>query len=120
VLDLQGLDPTREIKAAIEEGASDAEKEMATARTAIDGATADALPAPAVSAAELTADNSAPPATSDAQIPPLEPELAAVPPSNEAPAAEHAEADTPASTEPVVPAPANEPAQETPQKVAVG
>jgi sec-independent protein translocase protein TatB len=45
VLDLQALDPSREIRAAIEEGASEAEKEMAASRAALEAPPAtEALP----------------------------------------------------------------------------
>lgn len=45
VLDLQALDPSREIRAAIEEGASEAEKEMAASRVALEASPAtEALP----------------------------------------------------------------------------
>ncbi|QQS13740.1 MAG: twin-arginine translocase subunit TatB [Rhodospirillales bacterium] len=58
VLDLQGLDPTKEIKSLVDQGAIDAEKELASVRSAIDEATAATEPPPAVTSAEF-----APPAT---------------------------------------------------------
>ncbi|HKU97030.1 MAG TPA: Sec-independent protein translocase protein TatB [Vineibacter sp.] len=111
VLDLQGLDPTREIKAAISEGASDVEKEMAAARAAVDSSTADALPPPPVTTADL-----APPAEPVTSVAPVEPEVAAVPPVSENIASATPEASP---SEPVVPTPANQPAP-PPPKVAVG
>ncbi|TWT06051.1 Sec-independent protein translocase protein TatB [Reyranella sp. CPCC 100927] len=110
VLDLQGLDPTREIKAAIAEGASDVEKEMAAARASIDSATADAQVPPPVATAELAA-----PVEPDATISPVEAEVAAVPPVSDNVASVPAETSP---SEPVVPTPANQPA--APPKVAVG
>jgi sec-independent protein translocase protein TatB len=125
ILDLQGLDPTREIKSAIEDGARDAEQEMAAARASIDSATADAVPPPPIAAAELAT----PPAPSlGADVSPAEPEFAAVPPANErlADAGQEAPATSPAGPE--APAVHEQPASETgakpaaapPQKVAVG
>lgn len=110
VLDLQGLDPTREIKAAIAEGASDVEKEMAAARASVDASTTDALAPPPVTTAELTA-----PAEPVTSVSPVEPEAAAVPPASESIASATPEA---LPDEPVVPTPANQP--EAPPKVAVG
>jgi sec-independent protein translocase protein TatB len=119
VLDLQGLDPTREIKAAIEEGASDAQKEMAAAKASIDASTADALAPPPVSAAELTAPVEEPAALpASAEAMPAEPAFAAVPPASEdSPPVEPEPAPVSA-----VPAAANEPSTPPPppQKIAVG
>lgn len=125
VLDLQGLDPTREIKAAIEEGATDAEKELAAARTAVDTSTADALPAPPVDPAEFVAEAGAtaslPPP--DVPTPTVESDMVAAPSPHEVVISEQAPdvaQVAPANAEPAVPAAANEPAREAPQKIAVG
>ncbi len=125
VLDLQALDPTREIKAAIEEGANDAQKEMDAARASIETTTGDALPAPPVTSADLAISGDpvplAPPAAAEAS--PVEPEFAAVPPATETAPVTASEAQPPPAPEPVepaVPAAANEPAAPPAQKVAVG
>jgi sec-independent protein translocase protein TatB len=123
VLDLQGLDPTREIKAAIEDGASEADKEMKSAQTAIDTATAEALPAPAPEPAEFVAQSG------EAPVPPSDGAVAALPEPAAVPAPDSGAPDTgangsvadaaPVSAEPEVKPPANE-TREAPQKVAVG
>lgn len=133
VLDLQGLDPTREIKAAIEEGASDAQKELDAARTAIDTETAEALPPPETAPAELMApaDQVTPspvhagevdavaaqpdPASAMAGDPVAEPATSQT--------AEALEASVPPAVEPTpsaTPPAADEPAVVPPPKVAVG
>jgi sec-independent protein translocase protein TatB len=127
VLDLQGLDPTREIKAAIDEGASEADKEMQAARASIDAATADAALTPPVTAGELTApvEPAASAAVVSGDVPPSEPEFAAVPPTGTP--AGTASGDVPQISGPdqaaagkgPVPVAANEP-QASPQKVAAG
>ncbi len=108
VLDLQGLDPTREIKAAIQEGATDAEKEMAAAKASIDAATAEAVPPPPVATAELTAP-------ADAGTAPAQPDVTA---ANEAAPANEVAPES--ETVPATPAPAGEAPPPPPQKIAVG
>jgi len=122
VLDLQGLDPTREIKSALEEGASDAQKEMEAARASIEASTAETPPPTPVTSADLAVSGDPAPAMlpTGADAPPVEPEFAAVPPASEAAPVAVSEAAPPPASEPApaVPAAANEPA--APQKVAVG
>ncbi|MCW5747346.1 MAG: Sec-independent protein translocase protein TatB [Alphaproteobacteria bacterium] len=123
VLDLQGLDPTREIKAAIEDGASDAQKELDAARTAIDTETAEALPPPEIAPADLMSPGE--PATplsvatdgTDAPVAPADgaPPTIAGDPADVAGATQTEEA-APATTPPA----ANEPGAGAPPKVAVG
>jgi sec-independent protein translocase protein TatB len=91
VLDLQALDPSREIKAAIEEGASEAEKEMAATRAAIE--------APSSPEAVTASTEALPAGTSDAE------------PSTQANAGQTGTAANEAA-EPAEPAP--------PPKIAVG
>ena len=122
VLDLQGLDPTREIKAALEEGASDAQKEMEGARASIEASTSspDALPPPPVMTAELavSGDPTSTAALTGTEAAPVEPEFAAVPPVGEV--APIAASEPAPNAAPTVPAAANEPTAPPAQKVAVG
>ncbi|HJQ60618.1 MAG TPA: Sec-independent protein translocase protein TatB [Vineibacter sp.] len=129
VLDLQALDPTREIKAAIEDGTKEAQQEIDQAKAAIDSTTTEALPAPAELA--VGGDPMAP-APADADVP----AVAAIE-STAIPAAEVADASTTtapptdgvdgdrpvdrAVTSAAEPPPAaSEPVVKPPQKVAVG
>jgi sec-independent protein translocase protein TatB len=130
VLDLQGLDPTKEIKAAIEEGASDAQKELDAARASIDASTTEALPSLAAAEPGISGDPAALASPTSAEASPAEPEFAAVPPADEVASASAAPdtvspgeppAPEPAtSAQPPVPPAANEPAPAPPPKVAVG
>jgi sec-independent protein translocase protein TatB len=115
VLDLQGLDPTREIKSVIDEGARDAEKELADARASIEAATADAEIAPAVTTAELTAPAEPVMTSLAGDAAPAEPEFAAVPPAGEIPVPPAPDG----LPSPPAPAATHVPAV-PPQKVAVG
>ena len=88
-LDLQALDPTKEIKQALQEGMSEGEKALADAKSSIDNPLAEPESAPQIGA-------EAPQATAEA------------PPSAAQPAAE------PAAHEPAAPHPAAD-VSETPQ-----
>jgi sec-independent protein translocase protein TatB len=129
VLDLQGLDPTKEIKSAIEEGASEAQKELDAARASIDASTAEALPPPTGEPA-ISGDPAPVAPATVAEAPSVEPQFAAVPRAGEvAPAAadplnvsqgEQPAPDPVPTMQPPLPAAANEPVTAPPQKVAVG
>ena len=95
-LDLQSLDPTKQIKSMIQEGVSEGEKALADAKSLIDNPLAEPESAPQI-AAEAPAEIAAEPA-----------------PAVIEPAPVVAEAASPA--EPVAPAPADE----KPAKAAVG
>src|SRR5436190_6998142 len=82
-LDLQALDPTKEIKQALQEGMSEGEKALADAKSSIDNPLAEPESAPQIGA-------EAPPATAEA--PPIAAEPAAEPAAPE-PAAPHPAAD---------------------------
>jgi sec-independent protein translocase protein TatB len=139
VLDLQALDPTREIKAAIEEGASDAQKELDQATRTIDSATAEALPAPDVTAAEPAVGGDPAPATvsdtvvaANAEVPVASEPAATAMAGSDAPtmgAADAAAADATDSAGVIdgaataatpLPAAANEPETKPAPKLAVG
>jgi sec-independent protein translocase protein TatB len=103
-LDLQSLDPTKEIRSHIQEGMAEGEKAIAEGKNVFDNPLAEPESAPQIAAETLV---ETPPET------PLET------PSETAPAAPETPAVVTAEAAPVpVPAPAEEPVQEKPAKAA--
>jgi sec-independent protein translocase protein TatB len=91
-LDLKSLDPTREIKSAIQEGMAEGEKAMAEAKTTFDNPLAEPESAPQI-AAEPAAEPAPETAPTIAVEPPPEPlpataEAAPSPPAESSPPAE--------------------------------
>jgi len=105
-LDLQSLDPTKEIKSIVQEGMAEGEKAMAEAKSAFDNPLAEPESAPQI-AAESTAE--APSAVAE-PAPETAPATAPVAASEAEPAA--AEAAAPASAEGAPPVEPPHPAQE--------
>jgi sec-independent protein translocase protein TatB len=101
-LDLKSLDPTREIKSAIQEGMAEGEKAMAEAKTTFDNPLAEPESAP-----QIAAEPAAEPAPETA------PTIAVEPPPEPLPATAEAAPSPPAESSP----PAE---QEKPAKVAAG
>ena len=77
-LDLQALDPTKEIKSAIQEGMAEGEKIMADAKAQIDNPLVEPESAPQIAAEPALADAAAPERAAEPQ-----PVVAEVPPATE-------------------------------------
>ena len=108
-LDLQSLDPTKEIKSIVQEGVAEGEKAMADAKSAFDNPLAEPESAPQI-AAEVAPET--PPATSS-EAEPAEIVAESTPP----PVVAETAPEAAAGTLPAAPPPAVE---EKPAKVAAG
>jgi sec-independent protein translocase protein TatB len=106
-LDLQSLDPTKEIKSHIQEGMAEGEKAIAEGKSMFDNPLAEPESAPQIAAEAPSAV--AEPAPAAPETPPVE--------TAEAAPVETAEA-APAETAETAPLPSEEPAHEKPAKAA--
>jgi sec-independent protein translocase protein TatB len=82
-LDLQSLDPTKQIKSLIQEGVAEGEKALADAKSAIDNPLAEPESAPQIAVETAPAADASGEATPVAEVPPA----VAVPAAEPAPAA---------------------------------
>jgi len=107
-LDLQSLDPTKEIRSHIEQGMAEGEKAIAEGKSVFDNPLAEPESAPQIAAEPLV---ETPPET------PVETPAETAPAAPESPSVVTAEA-APVSVPGPVPVPPEEPAQEKPAKAA--
>jgi len=98
-LDLQALDPTKQIKSVIQEGVAEGEKALAEAKSAFDNPLAEPESAPQIAAEPVAAEPAAEPAPETAPTVAVEPPPEPLPATAEAAPSPPAESSPPAEQE---------------------